>query len=144
MGGFAGNHQKAVRLLEEEGEFRLGASCDPNLPAFAEAMESWEYSRRGVKVFSGYLEMLDACGSGLDMVVVPMRGFGRRLFGLRMPSSVIASSTATRLIGRMGERTTFRFRVKTCFPRISSSSVSICAENGNDLSSLEDVLRDAG
>ncbi len=71
MGGFAGSHQLAVKLLEETGVCRLVCSCDPDLNKFADKMSEWEYQRRGVKVFDNHLAMLDACAGELDMVAIP-------------------------------------------------------------------------
>ncbi len=71
MGGFAARHHEALILLEKEGESRLVATCDPNVPAFSDAMETWRFSARGVRVYSDYLGMLDACAGELDLVVVP-------------------------------------------------------------------------
>ena len=71
MGGFAGSHQREVKVLEGEGECRLVCACDPDLAKFEGKMTEWEYPRRGVRVFDDYLKMLDACAGELDMVVIP-------------------------------------------------------------------------
>jgi predicted dehydrogenase len=71
MGGFAGWHHGTVAKLEEKGQSRLIATCDPQPAAFAEAQEKWRLAQRGVKVFPDYREMLEACREQLDMVVVP-------------------------------------------------------------------------
>lgn len=71
MGGFAGVHQSAMLQLEAKGQSRLVCTCDPQADKFASQQEQWEYDRRGVQVFPDYLSMLDACGSELDLLVIP-------------------------------------------------------------------------
>lgn len=71
MGGFAGSHQRAVKLLEEAGECKLVCSCDPDLGKFAEKMQEWEYAAREVQVFDDYQAMLKTCAKDLDMVAIP-------------------------------------------------------------------------
>ncbi len=71
MGGFAAAHHRAALQLEKEGTSRLICACDPHLSSFSEVMRRWEFAERGVRVFSDYIAMLDACGEQLDMVVIP-------------------------------------------------------------------------
>jgi predicted dehydrogenase len=71
MGGFAGSHHTTVARLEEKGILKLVCTCDPNPDAFAEAQKSWKFAQRGVKVFSDYRAMLDACHADLDYVATP-------------------------------------------------------------------------
>lgn len=71
MGGFARNHHFAVQKLEQTGEVRLLATCDPQPDAFASSQLEWNLAPRGVRVFSDYLEMLNACGRELDFVCIP-------------------------------------------------------------------------
>jgi predicted dehydrogenase len=71
MGGYAGAHHNAVIRLEEKHHARLVCTCDPGAQAFASQQELWRFPARGVKVFSDYRAMLDACGAELDLLVVP-------------------------------------------------------------------------
>ncbi|EIP99786.1 putative dehydrogenase [Opitutaceae bacterium TAV1] len=71
MGGFAGVHQNALVKLEELGQARLVATCDPRPEAFANEQERWRFAARGVRVFGDYRELLDACGAELDLIVIP-------------------------------------------------------------------------
>lgn len=71
LGGYAGAHHDSLRKLESLHEARLICTCDPQLAAFGAQQISYEFARRGVKVFSDYREMLAACGHELDMLVVP-------------------------------------------------------------------------
>ncbi len=71
LGGFAGSHHDCLLTLEAMGQARLICTCDPQADAFAPQQASREFSRRGVKVFTDYRAMLDACGTELDVLVVP-------------------------------------------------------------------------
>jgi predicted dehydrogenase len=71
MGGFAGVHHDTVAALEAEGEFRLVAACDPAMDAFAARAEALRFAERGVRCFTDYRALLDACASDLDMVTIP-------------------------------------------------------------------------
>lgn len=71
MGGFAGSHHATVARLEERGILKLICTCDPNPEAFAEEQKSWRFPQRGVKVFSDYKAMLEACHAELDYVATP-------------------------------------------------------------------------
>jgi len=71
MGGFAGSHHNTVARLEERGLVRLVCSCDPRLAEFAADRQAWRLAQRGVAVFEGYREMLEACHGELDYVAVP-------------------------------------------------------------------------
>jgi predicted dehydrogenase len=71
MGGFAGSHHQTVARLEERKEAQLICTCDPELDAFRVQQENWGFAARGVRVFSDYQAMLDACHDLLDLVVIP-------------------------------------------------------------------------
>lgn len=71
MGGFAGWHHNTVAKLEERGEARLICTCDPAAATFAAQQADWKFNARGVSVFPDYRTMLAACGSQLDLLVVP-------------------------------------------------------------------------
>jgi predicted dehydrogenase len=71
MGGFAGWHHGTVAKLEERGQARLLATCDPQAAAFADNQREWRFAQRGVSVFTDYRAMLDAFHANLDLVVVP-------------------------------------------------------------------------
>ncbi|CAM3159244.1 Gfo/Idh/MocA family protein [Rariglobus hedericola] len=71
LGGYAGAHHNSVVQLEAQGHARLVCTCDPQAEAFAAQQESYEFARRGVKVFADYRPMLEAHGHELDMLVVP-------------------------------------------------------------------------
>lgn len=71
MGGYAGIHHDAIACLEATGVYRLICACDPDIDAFAERRQTLRFPERQVQVFADYLEMLDACGSSLDLVTIP-------------------------------------------------------------------------
>jgi len=71
MGGFAAWHHNTVAKLEERGYARLICTCDPQAAAFAQQQADWKFNARGVSVFPDYRTMLAACGSQLDLLVVP-------------------------------------------------------------------------
>jgi predicted dehydrogenase len=71
MGGFAGDHHRAVHALEKLGECRLTCACDPYPDAFSKAMEGWDFAARNIPVFTDYREMLEAHHHELDMVTIP-------------------------------------------------------------------------
>ena len=71
MGGFAGWHHNTVAKLEERGQARLICTCDPAAASFAAQQQTWKFNERGVSVFPDYRTMLAACGSQLDLLVVP-------------------------------------------------------------------------
>lgn len=71
MGGFAGSHHNAIAQLEERGKARLICTCDPQAGNFTTEQQSWKFAARGVRVFADYREMLQACHTNLDMVVIP-------------------------------------------------------------------------
>jgi predicted dehydrogenase len=71
MGGFAGWHHNVVTRLEERGLAKLICTCDPQAAAFATEQQNWNFSARGVAVFTDYRPMLAACHRDLDLLVVP-------------------------------------------------------------------------
>lgn len=71
LGGYAGAHHESLLKLEAQGHARLICTCDPQAAAFASQQHAREFERRGVKVFTDYRAMLDACAGDLDMLVVP-------------------------------------------------------------------------
>lgn len=71
LGGYAGAHHDSLVRLEARQEARLVCTCDPRIDAFASQMAALRFADRGVRVFSDYRAMLDACGSELDLLVVP-------------------------------------------------------------------------
>ena len=71
MGGFAGAHHRAVASLEERGLARLVCTCDPRPGDFAREERDWRLAERRVRVFPDYRDMLAACHSSLDLVVIP-------------------------------------------------------------------------
>ncbi|HZP84963.1 MAG TPA: Gfo/Idh/MocA family oxidoreductase [Chthonomonadaceae bacterium] len=71
MGGFAGFHHQEFLTLEKEGACRVVCACDPYPDAFAQQQIDWDFAGRGVRVFSDYRTMLDACRDELDIVTVP-------------------------------------------------------------------------
>jgi predicted dehydrogenase len=71
MGGFAGSHHNTVARLEERGVVRLVCACDPRLDDFGAEQQTWRFAQRGVRVFSDYRAMLEACHGELDYVVIP-------------------------------------------------------------------------
>lgn len=71
LGGYAGAHHETLLKLETLGHARLVCTCDPRADTFAQQQETLGFDRRGVRVFADYRAMLDACGSELDLLVVP-------------------------------------------------------------------------
>lgn len=71
MGGFAGSHHNAIARLEDRGQARLVATCDPRASQFAAEQADWRLATRGVRVFSDCRTMLETCHHNLDMVVIP-------------------------------------------------------------------------
>jgi predicted dehydrogenase len=71
MGGFAGSHHNTVARLEERGLVRLVCTCDPRLPEFTAEQQAWRFTQRGVRAFTDYRAMLDACRGDLDYVATP-------------------------------------------------------------------------
>lgn len=71
MGGFAGAHHTAVAQLEAAGECRLVCTCDPAMDSFAARQQELRFPDRGVRLFTDYLQMLDACRDELDLVSIP-------------------------------------------------------------------------
>ncbi|KXU37600.1 oxidoreductase [Cephaloticoccus primus] len=70
MGGFAAAHHHTVAQLEAEGHAKLICTCDPQAEAFSPQQHAWHFAERGVRVFTHYEQMIDACRESLDMVVV--------------------------------------------------------------------------
>jgi len=71
LGGYAGAHHDSLLKLEARHEARLVCTCDPQAQTFAAHQEARQFTQRGVKVFTDYRAMLDACGHELDLLVVP-------------------------------------------------------------------------
>jgi len=71
MGGFARTHHRCVLDLENTGEARLAATCDPALERFDVNEPIYDFARRGTATFHDYREMLAAVGEKLDVVHVP-------------------------------------------------------------------------
>jgi predicted dehydrogenase len=71
MGGFAGAHHNVIAELEKSGDFKLVCTCDLRMEAFSERSQVLQFAERGVRVFSDYVSMLDACRTGLDVVSIP-------------------------------------------------------------------------
>ena len=71
MGGFAGSHHNTVARLEERGVLRLVCACDPSPARSPPSSWDGDSPQRGVRVFGGYREMLEACHGELDYVAIP-------------------------------------------------------------------------
>jgi predicted dehydrogenase len=71
MGGYAISHHEALAQLERQGHAKVVCTCDPNPTAFASWQQSWEFSKRKVRVYGDYRDMLLAEAERLDVVVVP-------------------------------------------------------------------------
>lgn len=71
MGGFAQEHHRVCRVLEEQGLCQVVAACDPRMDTFADAATALDFAGRGVRTFTDYLTLLDACQTELDVVTVP-------------------------------------------------------------------------
>ena len=71
LGGFAACHHEAVARLEERGLARLVATCEPDPAAVAAATAAGRFAARGVRLFADYRDLLAACRTDLDLVVIP-------------------------------------------------------------------------
>ncbi len=70
LGGFAAFHHRTVAALESAGHCRLVATCDPRARTLATECAEFAFSRRGVRVFTAYEEMLETHASELDYIVL--------------------------------------------------------------------------
>jgi len=71
MGGFAASHHSTVARLEDRGILKLVCACDPRAADFAAEQLAWKFGPRGVRVFTDYRVMLEACRGDLDYVATP-------------------------------------------------------------------------
>jgi predicted dehydrogenase len=71
MGGYAISHHEAILQLERTGTAQLVCTCDPNPAGSASRQKQWEFSRRKIRVFDDYREMLFSDAERLDVVIVP-------------------------------------------------------------------------
>jgi predicted dehydrogenase len=69
VGGFAGDHHAALAQMEEDGECRVVATCDPDSSRVAAAAERFRFEDRQVRTFPGLSEML--AESEPDVVMLP-------------------------------------------------------------------------
>jgi predicted dehydrogenase len=69
MGGWAAQHHRVLRVLEDEGLCRLVAASGRNPSAYEKQIGEWEFQKRGVRIFDDPIRMLDECG--LDCVCIP-------------------------------------------------------------------------
>lgn len=60
IGGFATQHHQALFELESEQSRRVVATCDPREASLAELKNEFQFSRRGIAIFSDFQEMLEA------------------------------------------------------------------------------------
>lgn len=71
MDGFARDHHRSIRQLEQEGLCRLICTCDPRMESYTGLQTEWDFTPRGVRTFTDYQEMLAACHDDLDVVTIP-------------------------------------------------------------------------
>jgi predicted dehydrogenase len=71
MGGFASVHHDVIARLESTGEYRLVCACDLRMEAFAERQTALRFAERGVRIFTDYRDMLEACRPELEVVSLP-------------------------------------------------------------------------
>ncbi len=71
MGGFAQAHHRAALRLEEKGRCQLVCTCDPDPNSFTQFRREMRFEIRNTKVYSDYIEMLDAHAGDLDVVTIP-------------------------------------------------------------------------
>lgn len=69
MGGWAAQHHRVIRVLEQEGLCRLVAASGRNPAAYEGVMRELEFEKRGVRVFDDPIRMLDS--GGMDCVCIP-------------------------------------------------------------------------
>lgn len=69
VGGFAASHHRQVQALEEAGECRLVATCDPSKEALRGADEAFGFTERGVAAYASLGELLEH--ERLDVVTLP-------------------------------------------------------------------------
>ncbi len=62
LGGYASLHHRFLHQLEQEGLCRVIATCDPHYESFDDLMQKLDFSERGIRLFRGDAEMLEAIG----------------------------------------------------------------------------------
>lgn len=70
IGGFGTAHHQALKQLEEQGEVKVVATCDPALPRLREVCEEKAFSERGVALYEAFEPMMEAWENQLDLVTV--------------------------------------------------------------------------
>lgn len=71
MGGFAGAHHKAVQTLEQSGEVRLVATCDPRAEEIIATSPQLQLRERGVAIHRDLDALLAAHAGGIDLITLP-------------------------------------------------------------------------
>lgn len=71
LGGFAGNHHKVIKSLEEQGYCKLICTCDPNLNAQQDQIQKFDLIERQVRSHEDFNAMLDEEVDKIDVVLLP-------------------------------------------------------------------------
>jgi predicted dehydrogenase len=70
IGGFGGSHHSSLHILEQEGLFKVIATCDPRAATLEAEKERNRFSQRGVKVYEAFDAMLADHAASVDLVTL--------------------------------------------------------------------------
>lgn len=70
IGGFGAAHHEVFSALEERGECRVIATCDPAASELAAICESQRFAERGIEIYSSFDAMMDARATSADLAVI--------------------------------------------------------------------------
>ena len=73
IGGFGNAHHGIFRKLEQRGEVRVTATCDPALPHLAGVCETHQFAERGMSVFASFEEMAALGEFDLGVIAAPIQ-----------------------------------------------------------------------
>lgn len=73
IGGFGSAHHGIFRKLEQRGEVRVTATCDPALPHLAGVCETHKFAEREVSVFASFEEMMALGEFDLGVIAAPIQ-----------------------------------------------------------------------
>ena len=70
IGGFGESHHQSMLYLEKERRAKVLATCDPRADALRNLGEKYQFEERGVRVYTGFEELLTQHGNQLDLINV--------------------------------------------------------------------------
>ena len=73
IGGFGNAHHGIFLKLEQRGEVRVTATCDPALPNLAGVCEAHQFAERGVSVFDSFEKMAAHGEFDLGVIAAPIQ-----------------------------------------------------------------------